>query len=105
MVAPERRLIVSPEKIFAVVSLYRQMLCEEGIPKERMDPSRTLGSLTSRERLAHAHFLLDGILEYARDPEKKGKAGRHLAAVQMILSFENIYTLAELMNHNRPNSS
>lgn len=93
------------EKITSVVELYRRELEKKGIGKQRMDPSKTLGSLTSEEQLMHAHYLLDGILEYAKDPEQAGKTGRHLASVQMILSFENWYTLQELMDHNRPDAS
>ncbi len=92
------------EKIEAVVSFYRRQFEERNIPKKQMDPHRTLGTLSSEQRLAHAHFLLDGIIEYAADPEKAGKTGRHLASVQMILSFENWYTLEELMEDNRPDS-
>jgi hypothetical protein len=93
---------MTPEKVLAVVALYRRQFEQKGIPKTRMDTARTLGSLTSAERLAHAHYLTDGILEFAQNPSKAGKTGRHLASVQMILSFENWYTLQELMDHNRP---
>lgn len=93
------------EKITSIVELYRREFEKKGIGRKRMYPGRTLGSLTSEERLMHAHYLLDGILEYAKDPERAGKTGRHLASVQMILSFENWYTLEELMNQNRPNES
>jgi hypothetical protein len=88
-------------KILEVVALYRQQFVQKGIPKKRMDLKKTLGALTSKERLAHAYYLLDGITEYSGNPLKEGKTGRHLASVQMILSFENWYTLEELMNHNR----
>lgn len=92
---------MTTEKILEVVAMYRKQFEEKGIPKIKMDMRKTLGFLSSGERLAHAHYLLDGIIEYAQDPEKKGKTGRHLASVQMILSFENWFTLEELMNHNR----
>jgi len=54
------------------------------------------------QMLAHAHFLLDGVEEYARDPEKKGKTGRHLGSLQTLLWVARWYTLEELMQHNRP---
>ncbi|KKQ77959.1 MAG: hypothetical protein A3A96_04270 [Candidatus Zambryskibacteria bacterium RIFCSPLOWO2_01_FULL_39_39] len=94
---------MTTEKILEIVVMYREQFEKKGIPKIRMDPRKTLGSLSSKERLAHAHYLLDGIMEYAQNPEKKGKTGRHLASVQMILSFENWFTLEELTNHNPPN--
>lgn len=93
---------MTPEKICEVVALYRKLLQEMHIPKQRMDLARTLKSLSERERLAHAHHLLDGIEVYAHQPGKEGKTGRHLASVQMILSFAGVYTLEELMDHNRP---
>ncbi len=95
---------MTTEKILAVVALYRQLFEKKGIPKERINPKRTLGTLTSRQALAHAHFLLDGIEVYAKDPERQGKTGRHLASVQMILSHENWFTLEAIMEHNRPDS-
>ena len=52
--------------------------------------------------LAHAHYLLDGILEYAGNPDKKGKCGRHLGSYKTILLVAGWYTLEELMNPNRP---
>lgn len=60
-----------------------------------------MAELTKDEMLAHAHYLLDNVEEYANKPGKEGKTGRHLAAVQMILSFAGIYTVEDLMRHNR----
>lgn len=67
-----------------------------------MNPKRTFASLSNYELLSHAHFLIDGAKEYARNPEKQRKAGSHLTAIQMCLSFAGWYTLEDLMNHNRP---
>ncbi|MBL1434110.1 hypothetical protein COB87_000850 [Candidatus Wolfebacteria bacterium] len=92
------------KKILEVVTLYRKQLEEKNIPKKRMDISKTFGEVSSKDRLAHAHWLLDGIVEYANQKNKEGKTGRHLTSVQMILSFENWYTLKELMYHNRPDT-
>lgn len=96
---------MTKEQILKIVEMYREEFERRGIQKKRMDTSLTLGSLTSNERLMHAHFLLDGIAIYVEDPEKEGKVNRHLASVQMILSFESWYTLNELMEHNRSNKS
>lgn len=93
---------MTKDKILEVVAGYRMVFLYLEIPKVKMDPEKTLGELTSYERLAHAHWLLDGIEKFAKDPSKAGKTGRHLASVQMIFSFEGLYTLEELMNHNRP---
>ncbi len=92
---------MTPEKIISVVEMYETLLLRRGIPKVRMDPKRTFGSMDPLELMAHAHYLCDGVKEYAVNPEQQRKAGSHLTAVQMCLSFANIFTLEELMNHNR----
>ena len=93
---------MTPEKIIAVIEGYEKHLSRRGVPKVQMDPKRTFSSASKDELLAHAHLLCDGVKEFARNPEKMGKANRHLASVQMILSFAGWYTLEDLMNHNRP---
>lgn len=90
--------------MISIIEMYEKRLRAAGIPKVRMDPKRTFGSLAREEMLAHAHFLCDGVKEYAMNPEKQRKAGSHLTAVQMCLSFAYWYTLEELMDHNRPDS-
>jgi len=93
---------MTPQKIISVIEVYEERLRKMGIPKIRMNPQRTFESLTREERLAHAHFLCDGVKKYALDPEKQRKTGSLLTAVQMCLSFAGWYTLEELMCHNRP---
>jgi hypothetical protein len=95
---------MTTEKILAVVEMYRMLLEEKGIPKRRMPTDQTLGAISSADRLAHAHYLIDGIVEYAKNPEKKGKTGRHLGWVQAILSLEGWYTIDDVRDHNRPDS-
>ena len=95
---------MTPEKIIALVETYDHLLRRANIPKIRMDIKRTFGALTPPELLAHAHFLCDGVKVYARDLEGQRKAGSHLTAIQMCLSFAGWFTLEDLMNHNRPNS-
>lgn len=91
-----------PQKIISLIERYERELAELGIPKRRMDPSRTFASLSREEMLAHARYLCDGVKAYAQDPELLRKTGSHLTAVQMCLSFAGLYTLAELMEQNRP---
>ena len=93
---------MTPEKIISVIKMYEQRLREAGVPKTRMDPRQTFESLSREEILAHAHFLCDGVKEYAREPQKQRKTGSHLTAIQMCLSFAGWYTLEEIMDHNRP---
>jgi hypothetical protein len=93
---------MTPHKIITLIERYEQELAALGVPKRRIDTSRTFASLTRDEMLAHAHYLCTGVKEFAPDPERQRKTGSHLTAVQMCLSFAGIYTLAELMEHNRP---
>lgn len=92
---------MTPEKILFVVAMYEKTLRSRNIPKKRMDPSQTFQSLNKKQRLAHAHYLCDGIKIFAHDRDKYGKLNRHFTAIQMCLSFAGAYTLEELMNHNR----
>jgi hypothetical protein len=92
------------QKILEVVERYRILFNELKVPKQRMDTKRTMAELTKDEMLAHAHYLLEGVEWHAKIPGKEGKTGRHLASVQMILSFAGIYTIEDLMSHNRRDS-
>ena len=80
------------QQILALAYQYGQMLREKGVSPRRMDITKTLGELTSEERLQHACYLADNLpnLEFE-------KANRHLAALQMIMSFEKLFTLEQLM--------
>ena len=93
---------MTPYKIISLIERYERELTALGIPKERIDPSRSFASLTREQALAHAHYLCDGVKEYALDQQRTGKTGRHLASVQMCLSFAGLYTLDQLMSHNKP---
>ncbi len=93
---------MTPEKIISVIKMYEKRLRAADVPKERMDPKRTFYALSDFELLKHAHYLCEGVKEYAKDPAKLRKTGSHLTAVQMCLSFAAWYTLEELMDHNRP---
>lgn len=93
---------MTPGKIISVVEIYERRFQKEEVPKVRLDLSRTFASASRAELLAHAHFLLGGIKEYAVNPGKVSKTGRHLGFVQALLSVAGWYTLEDLMNHNRP---
>ena len=88
-------------QILHVVEMYEKRLSESGIPKTAMDSNKTFGSLSKSETLAHAHYLIDGVKKYLPDPSKEGKVNRHLASIQMCLSFADWYTLEDLKSHNR----
>ncbi len=93
---------MTPERIVSIVESYEELLTRRNVPKIRMDQERTFGSLNSDEILAHAHFLCEGAKKYAMNPEQQGKANRHLTAIQMCLSFADIFSLEDLMDHNMP---
>jgi len=92
---------MTPSQIIQVIAVYEHRLVDARVPKIRLDPKRTFRSTTIAERLSHAHYLCAGVKKYALDAEQQRKAGSHLAAVQMCLSFAGWYTLEELMEHNR----
>ena len=91
---------MTPEKICAVIEMYERELVDHLIPKRRISPSRSFAWASQTDLLAHAHFLCADAKVYAKNPEKYGKANRHLTAIQMCLSFATWYTLEELMEHN-----
>ena len=97
---------MTTEKILEVVTLYRKRFETEKVHKERMDLfshfSFSNQEVAKRKMLEHAYYLLDGVEEFARNPDKIGKTNRHLGSIQTLLLISGWYTLDELMNHNRP---
>lgn len=95
---------MTEEKILEVVARYRHRFTLENIPKRRMNPHCFFSphrNASTRQMLMHAHYLLDGIEAYAKDPARTGKTGRHLGSCQTLLWAAGWYTLDELMQHNR----
>ncbi len=90
-------------KILSILAKYEQFfsLIEYGVEPRRIDPSRTFESCTKQEILSHARYLVENFKNINVETQC-GKANRHLAAIQMCLSFAGIFTLQDLMNHNRP---
>lgn len=93
---------MTPDKICLLARRYHKELTDRHITPRRMAVSRTFGSCTEQELLEHACFLSDQMNNFVHDPSKLGKANRHLTAIQMCLSFANVYTLDELRTHNSP---
>jgi hypothetical protein len=93
---------MTPEKIAAVLDGYARQLHARGVQPARTGTERAFKDLTDEELLSHALFLCESAKSFVNDPDHLGKANRHLAATQMILSFAGWFTLAELMAHNRP---
>jgi hypothetical protein len=91
---------MTTDKILQVVDLYRERFIREGIRPRRMGPREVFKS--PEQMLSHAHYLLDGITEYAQQPDKESKTGRHLGSAQTLLWVPGWYNLEDLMSHNRP---
>jgi hypothetical protein len=92
---------VTPEHLLKLLDRYENELVLGQIPKKRMDVSKCFSSISPLDRLAHAHYLIEGCRAAARDLSTWDKANRHLTAIQMCMSFAGLYSLAELMEHNR----
>jgi hypothetical protein len=92
---------MTTEKILEVLAIYDARFKKEKITPRRMDPKKI--PRTKIQKLRHACFLIGGIKEYVKDPDKEGKTGRHLGSLQTLLWCAEWYTLEELMNHNRSN--
>jgi len=88
------------EKIHALANKYAELWPQ--IKPKRIDPKLAFSRYTSIGLMAHIKYLAINLREYALDPEKYGKANRHLGAIQTLLSVVGWYTLEELMDHNRP---
>lgn len=90
---------MTPEKIISIIEEYEKMLAD--VPKYRMHPSLAFNEIMHSEELLmmHAHYLCEGAKACVYSDF--GKANRHLTAIQMCLSFAGMFSLDELMNHNR----
>jgi hypothetical protein len=91
-------------KITHILVEYKTTLENLGVQPKRITTKNTFREYKDDipSLLSHSLYLVDGALVTAKDPEKYGKLNRHLTAIQMCLSFSGIYTLDELMAHNRP---
>jgi len=94
---------MTPEHITKVVEIYVGRLEAMEIHPIRMHPSRTFQSLSPSEILMHARHLCETVKEH--NGVNQEKTARHLAALQMCLSFAGLYTLDTLMDHNRTENS
>lgn len=82
------------EKIIAVAQFYQMEFVKADIPKQRMDI--TLTPPPTESLLPHAHYLSDNVIAFARQPNKIGRANRHLAALQMCLLMAGWFSIKEL---------
>jgi hypothetical protein len=92
---------MTPASVLEVVKSYEAILTIFPTPPARLDTNKP-GPFAIKELIAHAKYLLPGIKELALQEGKWGKANRHLASVQMFLLMAGVFSLEDLMNHNRP---
>lgn len=95
---------MTPEKIIKVAENYESILKGLSVPVQRISVSSTFRQCSVEELLMHSHHLVLGIPGYAANPDKYGKANRHLGSVQTILSFGGLLRLQDMMDHNRKSS-
>ncbi|MEK7643645.1 MAG: hypothetical protein AAB372_04340 [Patescibacteria group bacterium] len=82
-----------------VLSIYRRRWAGNEIPQWRMVGDEKPAS--PKLKYAHGHWMLDQIEGFLEDGRME-KAFRWLGFVQGMLWSEGVYTLDELMEHNRP---
>ena len=90
---------MTPDKIREVISRYRQEFLKSEIPKRKF--SRLDGHAPLKHILAHCYWMVDEIERFLQE-KRMAKANRWLGFVQGTLWGSGRYTIADLMNHNRP---
>ena len=91
-------------KITQILTEYKNYLESKNVYANRIQTNKTFRDYKDDPLLilSHALYLVHGALVIAQNKDKYGKLNRHLTAAQMCLSFAGVYTLDELMAHNKP---
>jgi len=90
---------MTPDKIRAVITLYRREFTRLEIPKVRCEPAHQVGDVTAI--LAHCHALMDEMEQFVAEGRLE-KAFRWLGFVQGCLWSCRVYTVDQLKRHNMP---
>lgn len=90
------------EKILNVIGKYRSLFDQQGIPKRAWSREIRVEHGQQRDALAHCHFMLDHMEEFAKKPDKLMKLMRWLGFIQGALWMSGSFAVAELKNHSRP---
>ncbi len=90
---------MTPEKVLEVIEIYRQKFIEMDVGKVEYPHDDLLEP--TEIGLDHCHGMLDRMVEFVREGRME-KTFRWLGFIQGVLWSTGIYTLSELMNHNRP---
>jgi hypothetical protein len=87
------------EEIISLVAFYKNTLESMNVIPERITTSKSFYTYrnNSSALLSHALYLC---VEF-KSHTKEDKQNRHLTAIQMCVSFAGMYTLDELMRHNK----
>lgn len=86
------------EKVQQVINTYRKKFEELGVEKKDYPHEEPLDSL--KHGLEHCHGMLDKMEEFLKE-DRVDKVFRWLGFMQGFLWSQKLYTLTELMNHNR----
>ena len=86
------------EKVQQVIEIYRRKFEELGIGKTDYSHEEFLQS--PEHGLEHCYGMLDKMEEFIRE-KRMAKVFRWLGFIQGFLWSQKVFTLTELMNHNR----
>jgi hypothetical protein len=93
---------MNSEKVLEVVKIYRDNFKNKGVIKRAF--SHKFRVKLREDALAHCHHMLDEIEEFAKE-NRMDKVFRWLGFVQGCLWFAGYYTIDEMKDHNRPDST
>lgn len=94
---------MTSEKILEAAQACKRILVSEGVPIARFSTSEF--PQWQAERLAHAHYCVDQIINVFVPAGRQEKAFRWLGFVQGVLWAEKIVVLDDLKNQNRPDET
>ncbi len=87
------------KKIKEVIDIYRKKFEDLNVEKSAYPHEENLCSPESG--LSHCHSMLDKMEKFL-DEDRIEKSFRWLGFIQGVLWSQKIYTLTDLMNHNKP---
>lgn len=86
------------EKVLQVIAIYRKKFEELGVGKKDHSHDEVFDS--AKQGLEHCHRMLNKIEVFIQE-NRMDKVFRWLGFLQGVLWSRRIYTLTELINHNR----
>lgn len=97
---------MTPEKVLEVLNLYERMFIEADVSRGQVGFGVTLNAdeESTKISLEHCHGMIDEMRQFVAGG-RMDKVFRWLGFIQGVLWVNGWYTLAELMDHNRPPDS